>query len=137
MWQVLPQYLVLWVAEAIRNIPARDDMAPLSLYAIALILWWLVLFAAVPRRGSARALALGLTASSPSRCPAWPPPSPTHQRAAVWQGRTATPSRWGLWLISGYALDRNPASVATLPCAEHRSASARGWSFFVSWVRPS
>ena len=115
MWQVLPKNLVLWVAQSVGAFPARDEMAPLALYAIALILWWLVLFAAVRAAGRRERAALGLAVLLSAAVPCVITALTYASIGPVWQGRYGYPLAMGVWLISGYALDRKPALLAGFP----------------------
>jgi hypothetical protein len=115
LWQVLPQNLVLWVAQAVGAFPARDEMAPLAVYAILLILWWLVLFAAFRAAGRRERVVISLAILLAVAAPCVVTALTYAQVGAVWQGRYGYPFAMGVWLISGYALDRHPAFFAALP----------------------
>ena len=74
-----------------------------------------MLFAAVRAAGRRERIALGLTVLLAVAAPCAATALTYASEGAVWQGRYGYLFAMGLWLISGYALDRNPASVATLP----------------------
>lgn len=106
-WAVVPKSLVLWALQSIAAFPARDEMAPLALYAIILASWW-ALSATAWRRGSSRerwtlCLIVLVTAAVPVVITV-----ATFERLGVaWQGRYGYPYAMGLLLVCGHVLDRS------------------------------
>jgi hypothetical protein len=105
-WPLIPQLEVLWLLQSVAAFPARDELAPLPLYAIAAVAWW-VLLAAGLRHGGARVrISLAVATGVSLAVPAVMTVITFASEGTVWQGRYGYPYSLGIWLLCGYALDR-------------------------------
>lgn len=105
-WPMMPKLEILWLMQAVAAFPARDELAPLPLYAVAAVTWWVLLAAAV-RAGTARTRAvLGLTALLSLAVPAAATAATFASEGTVWQGRYGYPYALGFWVLCGFVLDR-------------------------------
>lgn len=108
---IFVQNWVLWFFQSIAAFPARDELAPLSLYAIALVAWWTVLALAMTSASRRERWAAGLVMLLASLVPLTAMDMTYEQLGAVWQGRYGYPLAMGAILISGLALDRRSSSI--------------------------
>jgi hypothetical protein len=105
-WPMMPKLEILWLMQAVAAFPARDELAPLPLYAIAAVTWWALLAAAM-RAGTVRTrTVLGLTAVVSLAVPAAATVATFASEGTIWQGRYGYPYALGFWLLCGYILDR-------------------------------
>lgn len=105
----------LWLLQSIAAFPARDELAPLSLYAIALVAWWLL--GALAFRVASRRLrivsfaALLVTLAVPVAITL----ATFDTLGSVWQGRYGYPFAIGIILLGGLALDRAVTGPRLVP----------------------
>lgn len=103
---VIVEQWVLWFFQSVAAFPARDDLAPLALYAVIIVGWWLLL-AVAARVGSRRErAALGVVLVCASAIPIVITVLTYEKLGTAWQGRYTYPYAVGFLLICGYALDR-------------------------------
>lgn len=97
---------ILWFFQAIAAFPARNEMAPLALYAIALPAWWIVAMVALRMSGGRERLSLAAVVALSSLVPLTVTALTYEQLGTAWQGRYGYPFAMGFMLISGFILDR-------------------------------
>jgi hypothetical protein len=106
LWVVLPQQWVLWFFQSVAAIPARDDLVPMSAYALAFAAWGAIVAPAlkVAERRDRRALLMvfGLSSLVPLAATAWFYSS----LGTAWQGRYTLPFSIGFLMLCGHVLDR-------------------------------
>lgn len=111
----IPKEWILWFLQSIAAFPARDELSPVSLYAIALVAWWVVVaifwrFATWRERGSVL-----LVVAIASAIPIAVTMATYRDLGTAWQGRYGYPFAMGFMLIAGYVLDRRWPSESRLP----------------------
>jgi hypothetical protein len=98
--------VILWCVQTVGTFPARDELAPLGLYILAFLTWWVVTAVAF-REGARRdriallavvsaAMGVGLAVTIVSYDAA----------GAIWQGRYSLPLTVGFALLCGRMMDR-------------------------------
>lgn len=106
---------VLWVFQSIAAFPARNELAPLPLYAIALVAWWLLgalAFRVADRR--LRIVSFGVLVVA-LVVPIAITLATFDALGSAWQGRYSYPYAMGIVLLCGLALDRVTARPSVLP----------------------
>lgn len=107
-WPQIPENWALWIFQSIAAFPARDEIAPMGVYVVALLAAW-VLLAVAGRVGTGRhRLVLGLIVLVSSAVPIVMTVSTYQQLGTAWQGRYGYPYSLGFFLICGLALERAP-----------------------------
>jgi hypothetical protein len=111
VWTVLPGEVLLWLLQSVGAFPARDDPAPLVVYAVVLT-GWAVLVGLAARVASRRERAAILTVVAISvLLPSAVTVATYSAVGTAWQGRYSYPVAMGALIVAGIALDR--AGVAS------------------------
>lgn len=105
-WKILPESWLLWILQSIAAFPARDDMAPPALYALALLAWWLVLAVALRVGQRRQLLILLVVVAIASAVPVGATVLTYNQLGTAWQGRYGYPYAMGFVLICGLLIDQ-------------------------------
>lgn len=105
-WSVLPESWILWMLQAMAAFPARNEAAPLALYAIALPTWSVVTMIALRLGDRSERAALGTVVLMSSLIPLTVTVLTFQQMGTAWQGRYGFPYSMGFILICGFILDR-------------------------------
>jgi hypothetical protein len=105
-WPEIPGQWVLWFVQSVAAFPARDELAPIYLYAIAFVAWWV--FAAIFWRTASRRERLSalLVVALSSAIPIAATVATYRELGTAWQGRYSYPLAMGFLLVCGHSLDR-------------------------------
>lgn len=96
---------VLWFIQTVGTFPARDELAPLPLYAVAFLTWWVVV-AVTLRQADVRArAALALVFAAASAVALAITIGSYDAAGAIWQGRYGLPLTVGFALLCGRVMD--------------------------------
>ncbi|MCR6031892.1 DUF2142 domain-containing protein [Nocardioides sp. zg-579] len=111
-WAALPGGWAMWLFQSIAAFPARDEIAPLGLYAVTLTVWAVILLlglrAGRRRLGTAVALVVACSLLVPSAATLM-----THAELGIaWQGRYGYPVAMGVIMLCAAAEPRPPGAVA-------------------------
>jgi hypothetical protein len=107
-WAALPEGWAMWLFQSVAAFPARNEIAPLALYAVTLTLWAVILLSAV-RAGDRRlrravAVVVALAVVVPSAATLL-----THAELGIaWQGRYTYPLAMGALMLCAAAEPRLP-----------------------------
>lgn len=101
---------VLWFIQTVGTIPARDELAPLPLYALAFLTWWVVTWATLRQAdGRARAALLSVFVLA-GAVPLAVTIASYDAAGAVWQGRYTLPLTIGFALLCGRVMDTHSST---------------------------
>jgi hypothetical protein len=106
VWTVLPGEVLLWLLQSVGAFPARDDPAPLVVYA-AVLSGWAILVGLAARLASRRERAAILAVVAISvLLPSAVTVATYTAVGTAWQGRYSYPVAMGALILAGIALDR-------------------------------
>lgn len=107
-----PQFLLLWVLQAVAAFPLRDEPAPAAVYALYLLVTVSFVVTAL-RRSIHRpeGWALALVSLLSLFGPVLPTLLTVRASGVIWQGRYGLPLAVGVFLIAGLALQRSGVRV--------------------------
>ena len=112
--KILPFFLPYWVLQSIGVFPARNELAPMPVYATFVVLYLgLLALAWRSTRGRTRAALVMIIAVS-AVLPLMLTVLTWNELGLAWQGRYGVPYAMGAFLIAGQALDRRPPKWAAL-----------------------
>jgi hypothetical protein len=124
---VIASNLVLWCFQAMAAFPARDEIAPMGLFAVGLIMWWVVAAAAVRLGLRRERWVLLVLVLATLAIPAAFTAATYASQGPIWQGRYGYPYSMGILLLCGVILDRRAA-------ASLRGTSTRRGPLALSWT---
>lgn len=105
-WEHVPGQWLVWFFQSMAAFPARDELAPMPLYVIGFLAWWLLVAAALRRWTRREAIAIGSILLIGTVIPVAATVITYDVMGTAWQGRYAYPYTMGALLICGFALDR-------------------------------
>lgn len=105
-WPGILAQPVLWLLQSIAAFPTRDEVAPVAVYAIVLVLMWIVLAAAWRTAATRLRLAMLLVTAFVIVIPFVFTLLSFQYVGFAWQGRYTWPVAMGVLLLAGLALDR-------------------------------
>lgn len=105
-WPGMPVQWVLWFFQSMAAFPARDELAPMPLYAVGFIGWWLLVALGVRFTSARERLALLLVVVATTVVAVAVTLSAYERLGTSWQGRYGYPYALGFFLICGAAIDR-------------------------------
>lgn len=96
---------LLWFIQTVGTFPARDELAPLPLYALAFLAWWVVAAVALRHADGRSRAALVLLVAVASAVPLAVTIASFDAAGAIWQGRYTLPLTVGFALLCGRVMD--------------------------------
>lgn len=109
----LMKNVLLWFFQAVAAFPARDELAPAGLYALAFLAWWILAAAGFRCMVRREQLALWLVVTLSLAVPLGTTLLTYARLGSIWQGRYGYPFAMGAILLCGLALDRARATRLT------------------------
>ena len=106
-WPDILAQPLLWLLQSIAAFPTRDEVAPVAVYAIVLVLAWVVLAAAWRAAETRLRLAMLMVTGFAIVIPFMLTLLSFQHVGFGWQGRYTWPLAMGVLLIAGLALDRS------------------------------
>jgi hypothetical protein len=106
VWDAIPAQWVLWFFQTLAAFPSRDEIAPIPLYLLGFLAWWVLVALAVKVATTRERLTLAAVLVAGTAIPVAATIAVYPTIGTAWQGRYAYPFTMGFLLICGLVLDR-------------------------------